>query len=77
MLELKFSPLLRVCQSPKRDTLLSVRNVVRDLDCSITDQRELNCVPVLQVESVAEMVGADQFCIDAGSADPREAENTL
>jgi len=39
-------------------------------------QRELNCVPVLQIESVAEMVGADQFCIEAGSADPREAENT-
>jgi len=39
-------------------------------------QRELNCVPVLQIESVAEMVGADQFCIDAGSVDPREAENT-
>jgi len=50
--------------------------VVRDLDCSIADQGELNCVPILQVESAAEMVGADQFCIDAGSADPREGENT-
>jgi len=53
-----------------------VRDVVRGLDYSIPDQRELNCVPVLQVESVAQMVGADQFCIDAGSRNPREAENT-
>ena len=53
-----------------------MRNVVKGLDYSITDQRELDCVPILQIESVAEMVGADELCIDAGSADPREAENT-
>jgi len=33
MLELEFSPLMRVCQYPKIETNLCMRNIVITLDC--------------------------------------------